>query len=563
MSRTLPARYAVGALVAILLLALGLRLHGIHDPILDHPNWRQGDTASIARNFAQRQYNILYPQTDYDGPPPNYVELELQVLPFFAATLYKVAGVHEIIGRLLAILFSLGTIVVLAAFARRLYDSDLAGVTAAAFFAVFPGSIYYGRTFTPDVVMVFFLTAALFSAFVFLERDERLAPRGLARVGALVTLAYLAKPVAVLGIVPLGAMMWDRVRARRAWRATAYAVLLLVPLFILYLYDRDVSAHAEWHWASGITRLHVLPALAQAFSSVHAFARKLDLFWGTFGLLRVTMLGTAGFAIAVASCIAIPWTHPRSPSLVWGWLVAGLVYAFVVVTVERVDYYLFVMLPFAALVIGGAIARIDALSSRWIAPAAAGALALATLLQGRGAVAHYYHYDRTAYADAVLVAKTIAPKTLVVMGHYGPDVLYYIDRFGWEEDPLLWTPFDEESAIRKGARYYISVEDNRLRKNLELCAWMSRFPVERIGTWPVYRTDPSLVTASATAFWNAFRTAERRGRGRNFLDARRVCVARNPSTPTGAAAASRPSPEPSPMGRRRLLRAGDMRRDAS
>ena len=40
---------------------------------------------------------------------------------------------------------------------------------------------------------------------------------------------------------------------------------------------------------------------------------------------------------------------------------------------------------------------------------------------------------------------------------------YYIDRFGWEEDPALWTPFDEESAIRKGARYFISIEDGRLR----------------------------------------------------------------------------------------------------
>ncbi len=511
------------AMAAILLVALALRLQHVHDPLLDHPNWRQGDTASIARNFAQLKYNILYPQTDYDGPPPNYVELELQILPFLAASLYKLVGIHEVIGRLLAMLFSLGTVLVIGLFARRLYASGIAGLTAAACFAVFPGSIYYGRTFTPDVVMVFFLTAAMYASFVFLRDDESLAPRPLARTGALLTLAYLAKPVAVLGILPLAGMMWERIRAGQTWRPTAYAVLLVVPLIVLAIYDHTVASHAEWHWASGITKLHVIPALVAAFSSFHGFAHKIHLLWGTLGLLRVTMLGTAGFTLTVAACIAIPWTHSRSPFLLWGWLIAGVLYAFAVVTVERVDYYLLPLVPLAALLVAGGIARLADLSPPWLAPVAAGGLVLAILLQGHGAIAPYYHYDRVAYADAVLASRTLPAGTLVVMGHYGPDVLYYIDRFGWEEDPELWTPLDEESAIHKGARYYISVEDNRLRHNADLCAWLQRFPVTRIGTWPVYHTDPSLVSPRAEAFWDAFRAADRAGRGRAFLDARHAC----------------------------------------
>ncbi len=510
-------------MLCVLLVALALRLQHVHDPLLDHPNWRQGDTASIARNFAQRNENILYPQTDYDGPPPNYVELELQILPFLAAMAYKVVGVHEVIGRLLAILFSLGTVLVVGLFTRRLYGSAIAGLTAAAFFAVFPGSVYYGRTFTPDVVMVFFLTASLYACFAFLSEDERLAPRPLARSAGLLTLAYLAKPVAILALVPLCGMMWERLRAGMRTRPTAYAVLLFIPLVILWLYDRQVAQHAEWHWASGIAKLHVFPALVGAFSSIHGFGHKVDLFFGTLGLLRVTMLGTAGFAVSVAACIAIPWTRPRSALLVWGWLAGGLLYAFVVVTVERVDYYLFPLVPLAALVTGGAIALLAELKTQWIAPTLATALALAVLLQGHGAVAHYYQYDRVAYGDAVLASRSLPANTLVVMGHYGPDVLYYIDRFGWEEDPELWTPFDEESAIKKGARYYISVEDNRLRRNADLCAWLSRFPVARIGTWPVYHTDLSLVTARAESFWDAFRRADRVGKGRAFLNAHHAC----------------------------------------
>lgn len=522
------------ALVFVLLVALALRLQHIHDPLLDRPNWRQGDTASIARNFARLRYDILYPQTDYDGPPPNYVELELQILPFLAASLYKLFGVHEVFGRLLAIAFSLGTVALVAFFARALYGSVLAGLTAAAFFAVFPGSVYYGRTFTPDVVMVFFLTAALYACFRLFTTASR-GTFGLAvGAGLLLTLAYLAKPVAVLAVLPLAGLTWQSVRARQYRRTTTSAIvflsLLLVPLLVLWGYDRAVDAHAEWHWTSGITRLHVLPSLWKSFASFGAFRHKIGLFFGTLGLLRQSMLGTIGFALTILACIAIPWGRPKSATLLWCWLVAGLLYAFVVVTVERVDYYLFPLLPFCALVLGGGAYSLARVARGWPAPAAATLCALAVLVEGHAAVAHYYRFDRTAYADAVLLSHWLPKNALVVMGHYGPDVLYYIDRFGWEEDPELWTPFDEESAIRKGARYFISVEDNRLRKNADLCAWLQRFPVFVAGTWRVYDTDPALVARSAEPFWDGFRRAERAGRGRAFLSAHRVCMGWRPGT---------------------------------
>ncbi|MBV9027836.1 MAG: glycosyltransferase family 39 protein, partial [Candidatus Eremiobacteraeota bacterium] len=140
----------VAGVAAILLLGLALRLQGITDPILDHPGWRQGDTAAIARNFALTQFNIMYPQAMYNGPPPNYVELELQIVPYLAAALYKLFGVHEIVGRLFSVAFSLGTVVTVAYFGRWLFRSGAAGLFAAFVFAVLPGSVYYGRTFMPD-----------------------------------------------------------------------------------------------------------------------------------------------------------------------------------------------------------------------------------------------------------------------------------------------------------------------------------------------------------------------------------------------------------------------------
>jgi 4-amino-4-deoxy-L-arabinose transferase-like glycosyltransferase len=532
----LRAAYRPGwgiGLLAILLLALALRLHGIHDPILDHPGWRQGDTAGIARNFARLQFNIMYPQTTYDGPPPNYVELELQIVPFLAATLYKLFGIHEIFGRLLSLAFSLMTVVTVAYFARWLFSNAIAGIAAAVFYAVFPGSVYYGRAFMPDTAMIFFLVAALYAATRYLIEDEALAPRGLARTAALLSLAYLAKPVAVVALVPLLGIIWERARFGRLLRPTALAVLVAVPLLILWLYDRRVASYAEWHWTSGITERHVLPALRDAFVSARGFSTKAAQFRLVLGILRDTMLGRFAFWLSIASFAALPWIGARSKALLWGWLAGGLLYVYVVVTVERVDYYMYPLLPLCALVVGGALARYFAAVLRADAPPAARyallallpAAALVTLVQGRLAVAAYYDYPKQTYRNAVTLDRTLAPGALVVIGHYGPDVQYYLDRFGWEEDPALWTPFDEESAIRKGARYFISIEDNRLRRNLDLCAWLQRFPVRnRNAAWPVYETDPAKLLPGADRFWRAFRNADRHGSGRNFLDAHRICT---------------------------------------
>jgi 4-amino-4-deoxy-L-arabinose transferase-like glycosyltransferase len=519
------------ALPAILLLALFLRLKGIHNPILDHPGWRQGDTASIAKNFATLQYNILYPQTNYNGPPPNYVELELQIVPIVAATLYKAFGVHEIFGRLTTIAFSLGTVAVLAYLARWLFASEIAGLLAAFLYAVMPGSLFYGRTFTPDTTMVFFLTASLYAITRMFVDEELWTWRSVTRSTALLTLAYLAKPVSLAAIVPVFALIVERARSSRTFKWLSCAILFIVPLAILAGYDRAVASHAEWHWASGITRLHVLPALKASFTNATALHVKLTQFRQMLGVLSYTMIGPAVTALGILGFFFLPEVT-KSRTLLWGWLIGGLGYTYVVVTVERVDYYMYLLLPLAALTVAGFLTRLIATvtsssldRSLKIAAASLGVLVAAAIVyQNRQIVRPYYAYNKQVYRNAIALNKTLAKDALIVMGHYDPSVLYYIGRYGWEEDPYLWTPFDEQSAIRKGARYFIAIEKNRFYRNVELCAWMQRFPViNPKAQWPVYETDPTLVKPGAEAQWRAFRNAEKAGNAREWLDAHGMC----------------------------------------
>ena len=501
--------------MAVFVIAgLLLRLRNIHSPILDHPGWRQGDTAAIARNFATLQMNIFYPQTDYDGPPPNYVELELQIVPFLAACAYKIVGIHEGIGRLISVAFGLGTIVVTGVFARWLFRSAVAGLAAAAIYAALPGAIYYSRTFMPDTTMVFFLTAAIYACTRYLWDEGRTSWRGVAPATLLLATAFLAKPVALVALVPIAAVSVTRF----GWRATLGRpqtyVMLIAALVPLAIYGKIVNAHAEWHWASGITQKHVLPSLFASLHSGAVLRAKLGAMGIAFRMLARTMLGPFGLAFLIAG-FAVRFRR-REAAVLYGWLAAALVYMYVVVTVERVDYYMYLVLPLAALAGGNLVLRLWLTArslKRWqIAVSAAALIYVAMVSVDRRLIGPYYAYSKANYINARTLDSTLPRSSLVVMGHYDPSILYYIDRKGWQEDPYIWTPFDEQSAIRKGARYFISIEHKRLRHNVELYAWLARFPVEENQRWPVYTTDYAAVLPGAEARWQQFRRDEKAGK---------------------------------------------------
>lgn len=506
-------RWWWASVVAFCCIGLALRLKGVHAPLLDHPGWRQGDTAAIARNFAQLNFNIFYPQTEYNGAPPNYVELELQIVPFLAAIAYKLVGIHEIIGRDIAICFGVTTIGFVGCYARWLFASTPAGIAAMALYAIFPGSIYYSRTFQPDGAMVFFLVVALYAWSRWIVDDDARSLRGGLVACGLLALAFLAKQVALLALVPVAALLLARFPGRQLWTRPLAPALLALSLVPLLVYGPYVAAHAEWHWAGGILKLHVLPSLAGAFTSAGGFATKALDFIRALRMLATTMLGPFGVLLLVAG-FAIR-LRSKADAILWGWLAGGLLYTYVVVTVERVDYYLYPLLPLGALVGGNLIARAyehlaTTPASRRGVLAAFAALWLLMLYVDRREIAPYYVWSKSVYVRTLALDKALAPGALIVIGHYDPSLMYYIRRKGWMEDPAVWTPFDEESAIRKGARYFIAPEPKRLARNVELAHWLARFPLlDPKAKWPVYHTDPALILPGAEARWQAFRRTEK------------------------------------------------------
>ncbi len=485
------------ALVLIVVAGLGLRLYHLHNPILDHPAWRQGDESAIARNFLELHNNILYPQTDYDGPPPNYVELELQVVPYAAAQAYRWFGVHEVFERLVVIIFSLASIPLLYALGKELY-SERAGLFAAGLFAVAPGAVYYGRAIIPESDMLFFSVAALLYWWRFCA-GRKVSDFWAATLAA--ALAFLAKPVALVILAPMLAA-WFVQRRWSDWRPYALVAFSLLPMWVYFAHLHRI---AEWHWATGISARHVVPALVAMLTRPSLLLAGVGGMLAQLRMLATTILGPALFGLVLLGTVAQP-TDERArqrTALFGAWIAALAAYAFVVVNVERVDYYLMPFLPFAVLYAGGALDHLlHTLAPGGLAPGALAACCIAAFVgvyAGMLEIHPYYTWSRAVYAAAGEVRATIAPGALIVMGHYDPAVLYTIGHRGWEEDPQLWTVADMRSAMRKGARYFVAVEVPRLRANKPLYAFLAhyaRVPV-RSG-WQVYDLQHPLRGSAAT-----------------------------------------------------------------
>jgi len=100
-------------LLVIILLAIAVRLIGINAPFTSQHWIKQLQLAPIARNFATKSLNIIWPETDYSADKPGYIEIEFQLVTWITGILYRVFGIHEWVARVVTISFSVGSMVLL------------------------------------------------------------------------------------------------------------------------------------------------------------------------------------------------------------------------------------------------------------------------------------------------------------------------------------------------------------------------------------------------------------------------------------------------------------------
>lgn len=443
-------------LLIILVIAFSIRLYGITSPLVDFSSWRQVDTASIARNFAEHELNILHPQLEYDGPGPNYSQLEFQITTFVVAILFKLGGTSDVLARIVPVFFFTGAVLFLYLLVKR-YTDRLTANLAALIFAILPMGVFYGRTVQPEAAMLFFGIASLYYFSVWCEKQDG---RSFALAVIAGTLSVLAKLPNIFLFIPVLAIAWDRFgrRTMRNWWIIVYYAIILAITTVFFMYSSWLVSHYGSHYdyhnyarptvitgkfVSNVAAKHVIPQMLSAVVSPEGtgyFSKFLPAALTPIGLVLL-IIGLVPFRVGFKE-------HRLKPF--YAWAGAILLYGITIAAVIRLDYYLVPLLPIAAFFIARTLAFLTKYKATWAA-----VVVLIGILgyQSYLAVSPLYKQDMAYYTYGTELKGVMRPNEPIILGSYNPAILYYSGHRGWRNKSLSLASF--KFLRSRGAGYFV------------------------------------------------------------------------------------------------------------
>jgi 4-amino-4-deoxy-L-arabinose transferase-like glycosyltransferase len=456
-------------LVGVLALGVAARLTYVDRP-LDHRvvnAWRQSDYTQIARNFDREGMNLFYPRVDWRGDTPGYAEMELPLMPWFGAALYRVFGPHEQILRGLSALFATVGLLLFAVLARRLLP-PAGALFAVAAYAVNPLLLVLSTSIQPEPLLE---CLTLLTVLLLLRWTDRPSPGRLFAAAAAAAAAMSTKlPSAYLGV--LVAYVVLRTRGARALadpRVFAAALVALGPPAAWYVWS-----HGFWLAYGNSLGLS---------NETHTIG--WDMLWPPKFLVGIGLWETLGVFTPVGWLLALAALRlPRRRwELLWVWYGAVALFYLVAArtTADKWAYYYHVLsVAPAALLMGGGVAGLLAGGWRpswlpggeraWIRAAAIATLA--GLVAGSGFLIARRDYAREELRVMQRCMRAFAPQVppngrIVVRGgtshdEYGRPVAHnesmafaWMDRkgFNYADEDLGIDVLDRIAA--RGGRYWI------------------------------------------------------------------------------------------------------------
>ena len=450
-------------LIAIWVLAVAARLIFVNQPYVDHWSWRQSDVAAIARNFFQNGFRFGYPQIDWAGNAPGYVGTEFPILPFIAAVCYKLAGVHEWIGRIQAVILFAASLPFFFLLVWKIFGSR-AAVWASFFFCFTPLNVFAGRSFMPDVPSLSFAIVGLYFFLRWVEHGES---SSFFVAAIAISLSFLIKITSIVIVAPLVYIVVARGgdpgsdQVRGAWGGRGQRPRLQLLLFFVIA----LLPSAIWYW-------HAYQ-IAQKFYPHHLFGAggiRIESFLWYWHIARQTLTSSLTPLLSVLALIGL-LVAPRSKysRFFHWWVVAMVLFVIVVGYGNRHLWYQLPVVPIAAAFAGAACAFIDSkIHSRVMAMTLSILLVSSFTTLAFWCVQPFYQSSAAQLRDAGLESKKVTtPDALIVAADMGdPTIFYYAERKGWhfpENDAIYnGTPDDSAQAIenleqlrRRGATHFV------------------------------------------------------------------------------------------------------------
>lgn len=461
-------------LFLIVLLALVLRLYRIDAPLLDRHSYRQTHTAMVARNLFRERLDIFHPKYDDGGPAGRRAGGEFPLFPLLVALGYKIFGVHEIIGKLINLFFSVGCIYVLYLLVKQYFGTRV-GLFTVLFFAISPLGIYYSRTFQRYGLVLFCLICLLYFYLHWLK-EEKWHFFFFAVVFA--NLSFLTHPPTMYIGLALIYLAYLKYKGRffLQWKLWLFALLVLTPsilwiYYFIHTFGGGGFTMSEKRWGD----------LGYYFMWVNK-----DFFMKTmFLILGKHVLTPIGYLLFIPGLFMKD--RSEGAKIFHFWLLGIYIHfaldayhSFIVLH----DYYYFQVVPVASVFIGKTLTKVwegdfrlkkfNLIHFR----RAIIVLLFLTLVGGRMATQRFYKLKWDVYQAAKTVQQLISKNDILVSATGGPELLYYADKRGWQcsSYPVIGSKKGHEAVEyfrKRGANYLVNTFSKKLDRHPEYLEYLS------------------------------------------------------------------------------------------
>lgn len=413
----------------VLVVAFCVRTINLNSPVVGHHSWRQSQTASIIRNFAEDRYNLLYPQVDWGGGPPGYIESEFPIYQFISATGYKLFGIHECIPRLVSIFFGLLTIVFLYLLVKEICNVK-AALWTAFFFSILPLSIYFGKAIMPTAMLLCLCTIALYAFYRWYLHNSLMM---LVFSALSLSVAVMIKPYMLTLGLPLAYLSFRKFKIKTFIRPEllVFAVIVFVPSILWYYHAHQLELQTGLSvgvWGFGSDKW-----------GNWNMVMTLD-FWNRVLFWHFTKQHMAGFAVIP---FVISMFLPRRSSdekFFDFWLLAMLAFVVIVAKGNYVhDYYQMPLTMPVCIFLGKIFGNYFDLSNPKLRIQARALLILLILIIGGSAYKYTKLYqreqtDKILYADLPKAVSQNVDKDELIISltkRGSPMILYHAHKRGW------------------------------------------------------------------------------------------------------------------------------------
>lgn len=445
-------------IIAILLLALFVRLYRVTNPVLDWHSFRQADTASVTREYLKNGIDLLRPRyhdlsniqsgkNNLDG----YRMVEFPIINALVAWIIRIipALSLEITSRVISILFSLGTLLSLYFLVTKISGKRVGYITILVG-ALLPYYIYYSRVIMPEPAMLFFFVFSLTTFYYWLIRGKF----WLYAVSLIsLIIALLLKPF-VIFIVPVYGVVSYCLQGKKVfknWLLYPFPILAIIP-FILW---------RDWitQFPSGI------PANDWLFNGSRIRFRPAWFRWLFYERLIKLILG---YTSVVFFATALYKLTLKEVLIYGSWWIGILVYLSVIATGNvQHDYYQVLLIPIIIITLARGIVMAEQLLQNYISRIYAVSTVMLVFAIGLSLswwqIKGYFNVNHWEYVEAGQAVQQMTPsEAKIIAPAFGDTMfLYQTNRTGW---PI---GFEIEEKRALGATHYVTTSYDDEARELE------------------------------------------------------------------------------------------------